>query len=685
MTVQLAPAPVFQGWSQIGTPLAGGLLYTYQAGTTTPQATYVDSTQTTPNTNPVQLNAYGQANVWLVANQTYKLTLTDSAGNQLYSVDQIPGGQSFTQQSLGQILYPQTPAEIAASVVPVNFFYQPGNINRYGTNSSPGSTDMSLAFSQAIAQASQASGAAIYFPAGSYNFLQTATFNLTSSIVIYGDGPSSILTFTTSSGILGSGVNDCIVRNLQLNSVNGTVGPYSGIVAFTSNSTFCKVLDCEIIGAPMFGVLLQDTIRCTVAGNYIHGDSATVMNGDGGGIMLRGTSGGCLYNIVRDNQITTNSVVGIEILTGSPVPASTGLNKYNLVIGNRVGGAPQEYGILGSYSGNGTYDLFNSIIDNYIENVLGTYLSGSSGAGIYVVGAGGIKVQGNTISNCCQQTSVESLAPAAIGISSTVTGLSPVDVIGNTIANMTKYYGVDVTNCTGPVNVSSNTISHPASNVTGTPIKINGSSNTKVQGNTIYNAAAEPGIWLHIAATSLGQIDISDNQITNNTAAIGILSDVTSGSATWVTISNNNIVITGAQSAINLSGLAQTAMVGNVINTGAAAGIVISACTRTRMSGNCVVCTSTTFAFSTSGTCTDSYADESNYFDANGTTGQGAVTNGATGFLVTQFGTANPTVGAHVVGDTWINSAPTATSTDRSRCTTAGSGAGATWTGLTLP
>lgn len=77
-----------------GIPLAGGQLYSYQAGTVTPQATYTDSTGSTPNTNPVVLDASGYANVWM-GNGNYKFVLADVSNNIQWTVDNV---QSVTQQ-----------------------------------------------------------------------------------------------------------------------------------------------------------------------------------------------------------------------------------------------------------------------------------------------------------------------------------------------------------------------------------------------------------------------------------------------------------------------------------------------------------------------------------------------------------------------------------------------------------
>ena len=79
MTATLAPLPIFRAFTANGAPLAGGLLYTYAAGTTTPLATYTDQSGATPNANPVVLDANGQANVWLKSGLTYKINLTDAS------------------------------------------------------------------------------------------------------------------------------------------------------------------------------------------------------------------------------------------------------------------------------------------------------------------------------------------------------------------------------------------------------------------------------------------------------------------------------------------------------------------------------------------------------------------------------------------------------------------------------
>jgi len=79
-----------------GAPIAFGLLYSYEAGTTTPLATYNASGATNPN--PITLDASGRADVWVPPNIAYKFNLTDAAGNQIpgWPLDDIVNSQLIT-------------------------------------------------------------------------------------------------------------------------------------------------------------------------------------------------------------------------------------------------------------------------------------------------------------------------------------------------------------------------------------------------------------------------------------------------------------------------------------------------------------------------------------------------------------------------------------------------------------
>lgn len=84
----LAPQFEQQFHDNSGNPLAGGSVTTYQAGTTTPLATYTNNTLSTANANPVVLDSAGRANIWLLP-QAYKFVLKNSAGTTIKTVDNV--------------------------------------------------------------------------------------------------------------------------------------------------------------------------------------------------------------------------------------------------------------------------------------------------------------------------------------------------------------------------------------------------------------------------------------------------------------------------------------------------------------------------------------------------------------------------------------------------------------------
>jgi hypothetical protein len=90
-TTSLAPTPKLQFFDANGAPLVGGKLYTYAAGTTTPLASYTDSTGNTANTNPIILDSRGEANVW-ISGAIYKFALYSATNVLIWTVDNINGG-----------------------------------------------------------------------------------------------------------------------------------------------------------------------------------------------------------------------------------------------------------------------------------------------------------------------------------------------------------------------------------------------------------------------------------------------------------------------------------------------------------------------------------------------------------------------------------------------------------------
>jgi hypothetical protein len=231
MSVSLSP-PMFLQFFVPGTgqPAVGYQLFTYIAGTSTKQATWTDSTQITQSANPIIADGNGVMSFWLDPTLTYKFVLapkgdTDPPTSPIYSVDNISPNITaatltviLTQSLLGSILYPRTPAEVTAGVIPTNLVVPShtftGIINpeRYGVNTTPGSTDMSTAWNQAILVSLATSGSGklgcpirwvgVHNIANPLNWGSLGTNIVPVEVAGYGIASQLICNTTASSGAL---------------------------------------------------------------------------------------------------------------------------------------------------------------------------------------------------------------------------------------------------------------------------------------------------------------------------------------------------------------------------------------------------------------------------------------------------------------------------------------------------
>ena len=100
MAVFLSPVGgvAAQFFTNTGAVLTGGKLYTYAAGTTTPQATYTTNAGTVARTNPIVLDAAGRVpdggEIW-ISPISYKFVLKDSNDVLIATYDNIFGAGAF--------------------------------------------------------------------------------------------------------------------------------------------------------------------------------------------------------------------------------------------------------------------------------------------------------------------------------------------------------------------------------------------------------------------------------------------------------------------------------------------------------------------------------------------------------------------------------------------------------------
>lgn len=86
--------PRFRAFDDFGRPMVGAKLYTYQNNTTTPAPTYQDAQQSAANTNPIVLDASGEAIVYVLKDQVYTFVLKDRDEVAVWSQDDVTGAAS---------------------------------------------------------------------------------------------------------------------------------------------------------------------------------------------------------------------------------------------------------------------------------------------------------------------------------------------------------------------------------------------------------------------------------------------------------------------------------------------------------------------------------------------------------------------------------------------------------------
>ena len=95
MAVNLSPVGgvAAQFFDNNGVILSGGKLYTYAAGTTTPQTTYTSSSGVTAHTNPIILDSAGRVpggEIWITS-AAYKFVLKTSTDVLIATWDNVSG------------------------------------------------------------------------------------------------------------------------------------------------------------------------------------------------------------------------------------------------------------------------------------------------------------------------------------------------------------------------------------------------------------------------------------------------------------------------------------------------------------------------------------------------------------------------------------------------------------------
>ena len=120
VTLSLLAGAGWQFFDNNGIPLSGGLLYTYQAGTSTPIATYTNVNGNIQNSNPIVLDSSGRPpnEIWLTTGYGYKFVLNNANNVLIGTYDNIPSSsQPPITNDASSIAYEEGNATNAGSFV----------------------------------------------------------------------------------------------------------------------------------------------------------------------------------------------------------------------------------------------------------------------------------------------------------------------------------------------------------------------------------------------------------------------------------------------------------------------------------------------------------------------------------------------------------------------------------------
>ena len=235
-----------------GQPYPAAKMHTYRAGTTTNLATYTTAALGTPHANPVVADSNGIfPAIYVDPNSGYdlKVVLKDQADVTLYTEDNIPA-TPWNRAQIGQLLYPRTPAEIAAGVTPTYYYYEPTDPRRFAFDAANTGAQNKTALESALAAIAPPSstagsgGGTLYFQAGL--FLLDPGIIVPDWVCLIGAANRGTVFKKTSASTLLTLGDFVVMENIRIDQ-NSYANP---AVYMPAASQFQRMTNCETANSP---------------------------------------------------------------------------------------------------------------------------------------------------------------------------------------------------------------------------------------------------------------------------------------------------------------------------------------------------------------------------------------------------------------------------------------------------
>lgn len=198
-----------QFFTNTGVPLAGGKIFTYGAGGSTPQATYTTSAGNIAHSNPIVLDAAGRVpaggEIWLTNNLAYKFVLQTSANVTVQTLDNVGGGvdgASLAASSGSSLVGFIQAGAGAVQRTAQSKMRETVSVLDFGADPT-GTTDSTSAINAALSSASKLN---VIFPPGVYNHTGISVSNRQSLEIT---GHSATLYLSNGSNVRAIEITDC--------------------------------------------------------------------------------------------------------------------------------------------------------------------------------------------------------------------------------------------------------------------------------------------------------------------------------------------------------------------------------------------------------------------------------------------------------------------------------------------
>lgn len=595
------PTPRARSFTDAGVPAASYLLYTYAAGTTTPKAAFTDSAGLVPHTNPIVLDAKGEAVIYFDGN--YKLEL------------KTPLGVTVTGYPVDNFETPVMPGTLSANAGGglIGFLYGAvygaGTLGRWLQDLATSAGSTFIGFLQAgvgaalmtlqtklrqsvhvkdfgaladgtgnqLAAIQAALNASLYVDFGgvSDSYRVEGVLTLRNGHCLFGKG-ATITQTTINTEIFNmegkSGVNAMGLKLVGVSTdysdsdSSRSVGFYGGVSGSRNH-----IRHCHFIGLSYAAARFKAQTDCSFTYNTVEGSGSPTLTAV--------TSGRC-YGVLFDTGSYGALVHGNDITKTAQGVILAGVRDCRIT-SNRLHGITGQHGIYaGAWLRNVT--IAGNVI--YDCDLIGIKVQAQDYTGL---DNDNISITGNSVYNCRDQGILLSNA-----ITASVYKCRNVSITGNSV-KLTGGSGINVNNTIGAI-VSGNTVDlagfsgiswseSSALKIEGNLITRSGlsamrdevaSSNISITNNKIVDCCTSPthgGDNHGLFITAGSEYNISNNEFSDSAAKMRYGIYIISGTMSTFTV-NDNLVSQSTDAGLRLGDTsAMRSYSGNCFNsTGAA-------------------------------------------------------------------------------------------------------------------